>query len=677
MHYHCYNNDMIDIQQQIHHTPPPPPPPLPQTTSPSITVDSFDCQSLQRSLKRVRLTCSSALSPKKKVTSPGELRFVRDIRYAITNQLWKPMMNVNNGLLSFHGTSIGSGSGSGENHHWDGSNGRWEVVYNNNASTDDEARHEAIVSMPSSLSSHYNETNRLDSHLYHSKNTASNLYITVTQDLLDPMELILNVIERNTETHSYDYGTNNNNSNQSEQQHQQPPSSSTTIYLHIPRLYPHQPPMIHHIDHYRPPKEQQQQQQRHNSTSSPILSFQKSAINFNDHLDCNKESPTISPHIMSMLPLTSPSKVYNPHYHRWIAGNQISSIHQQHNNNVNGTTDNFSARKQDNNHEDKNNNKNSSYMYRLKCPSKVQGIVIRATPEELLDDDDNDDETTRHSNKKAQNYNYNSNSDRDNVVYITRWTPLHRMSDIIQMILHCIVEQVDTTNSDCHNNNNGNNDYDPNICNYNSNNNNNSNSNNRMIFQDEKKNDDCISQFPLITDNPQLFTVQQHQALDTHKRKSKQHSDNDSNTSHSMNHDCSDIISNNVETSLRHKLSTSSESDNNLLSLLHPNRFDVGYNNINHNTIGTATTAVSHPNVHNDRKSNYAMDTDYPNEHIQFTSNTTNSSQLTYYNEQPQHQQQTQEYLYDTSKIWTSTISNNGHYNNSGNNDDDDVDMDI
>jgi hypothetical protein len=100
--------------------------------------NSFDCQSLQRSLKRVRLTSISM--------TPGELRLQRDLGHAVLSQQW---------ILV--------------------SDDEWKIPMGGQYRTQSDDKDDCM-----------HETSNIEEE-------ASNVSVTVTRDDLDPMELILRI----------------------------------------------------------------------------------------------------------------------------------------------------------------------------------------------------------------------------------------------------------------------------------------------------------------------------------------------------------------------------------------------------------------------------------------------------------------------------------------------------
>ena len=227
------------------------------SSSSSSMSDSFDCQSLQRSLKRVRLTpiaspssssssasvvsrsssspMSLALPRTVKKSSPGQLRLQRDIQYATCQGLWKPIRSVVE-------TDATTGSPSHHDHH----HHRMEDDHNHaDADTNvHRTTHWEIV--------HHRHTYR-----------DSNVSVTLTHftgscpiDHIDPtttVELILKIHLWSTSGssihHRRDLDHEENSNSVVANHHHHTGTNVVQIILHIPRLYPHVPPTIDRLDY--------------------------------------------------------------------------------------------------------------------------------------------------------------------------------------------------------------------------------------------------------------------------------------------------------------------------------------------------------------------------------------------------------------------------------------------
>jgi hypothetical protein len=158
----------------------------------------FDCQSLQRSLKRVRLTSN---------ITPGELRLERDLRHAVLNQKWIPI-----------------------------SEDEWKIQYISGeqprmrARTTQEGVDDGGFILP--------ETKWMP------EDDQSNVSVTMTRDEQDPMELILRIVA-NTAVHLPIAGASAATTRAT--------TTTTTLHLQFPRMYPHRPPTVCRIQNHQQP----------------------------------------------------------------------------------------------------------------------------------------------------------------------------------------------------------------------------------------------------------------------------------------------------------------------------------------------------------------------------------------------------------------------------------------
>jgi len=154
-----------------------------RSSSPSSSSSSsLDCQSLQTSLKRIRLSCS-----------PGELRLQKDLN-VLGNFGWEPQQQQ----LQLTIPTITTKKSSRNNNNCD-------IV-------------DAFSSHPPKWR--------------HSETYAELI-------LLDPLHLQLKYMGKNNNPHvsAYDFGTTSVS------------TTTTTLWIQIPRLYPHRPPVISRADH--------------------------------------------------------------------------------------------------------------------------------------------------------------------------------------------------------------------------------------------------------------------------------------------------------------------------------------------------------------------------------------------------------------------------------------------
>jgi ubiquitin-protein ligase len=294
-------------------------------TSTDDSPSSFDCQSLQRSLKRVRLTSTN--------TTPGELRLERDLRHAVVNQLWRPLAT-----------------------------NEWQVVTPRNTIQTD------------CLDSHNGDSEHImDSPISERIFSQCDVSVTVTRDEQDPMELILRVEEIPDPLSPTS-------------------SSSTTLHLHIPRLYPHRPPVVRRMDHARPLATP--------SRDNPPIPMYPGVVPA-------QASPTTR--------LVPRNNHHYHHFNRWIAGNFLHSSSWQ--NSAHGTS---------------HGNHDASLLHRshrcrLKCPSALHSIVVTSSPETPLSSASTMDDTQHHT------------------VWITQWTPVHRITDLVDWLVAAMLVQEESS----------------------------------------------------------------------------------------------------------------------------------------------------------------------------------------------------------------------------------------
>jgi hypothetical protein len=547
---HSKNHHLNDDDQDDHVTSP--------TTSSSSSNDSFDCQSLQRSLKRVRLTpmtavaspsispMSSPLSiPRTVKSSPGQLRLQRDIQYATSQGFWKPMFSVMPECDNLDHCTTGSTDDT--NHKVI----QWEVLH-----------------QPSSLKR--NASNH------------SNVYITLTHNNscslhsghIDPtttIELMLQIHLLSTSTSTSRRTRDHNDPISFESKHQLPTNSSTNIVqiiIHIPRLYPHVPPTIYRIDNCNSKTSDTMMMMRSHGIPPSSKILQQYHYPSTQHHHSNHYTTGRNHHNANN----------NSHPDRWIAGNyyKVNSSAQQE-----CTHDRQHQHQEDNNSYgrtrlyDSSSGSDSDVQneYRFKYTQPLQDIIVLSNP------GDNEEYDTDHPSSTASRSTYTNG-----ILYINKWTPIHRISDIIDWIVDEMIEPI-PTGYECHETNTTANVATtmvpplapPQIINQYNN-----NCNTVMIF-DEEKDEYAMYRGPYRSTNQQQ---PQPQNDNNAKASSTMTTQRRNSLPSSTRYD--NAYDNNYDTPMDH-MNVSTEATNTASDFLNPNRFHVGYKcNDNHDTVNNS-----------------------------------------------------------------------------------------
>jgi hypothetical protein len=190
--------------------------------------DTFDCQSLQRSLKKVRLTAS---------ITPGELRLQRDLRHAVLSRQWLVVQDECEWIIPYQPPLL------------PGTSSRRTATTNCNVLNDDYTSREEVLDdcMFQDVSIDNDDDVDLDQCA-----DASRVSVRVTRDAQDPMELVLRIdITTYYPVAWSDAFTTS--------------VASVTLHLQFPRMYPHRPPVVRRIEYHPPPycHRGQQQQEEH------------------------------------------------------------------------------------------------------------------------------------------------------------------------------------------------------------------------------------------------------------------------------------------------------------------------------------------------------------------------------------------------------------------------------
>lgn len=217
------------------------------TAAAAADSDSFDCQSLQRCLKRVRLTSN---------ISPGELRLQRDLRHAVLSHQWRPVhYNIDNNNNNCNNEC------------------EWTIPYQTQAQR--RRLHQATPAQSTRTIACTNERcpeededdcmfqttaeelydepdyNSNNSLLYYDTLNSNNVSIKMTRNEQDPMELFLFIYF--TAFHPVAWSAAVTSTI----------VSSVTLHLQFPRMYPHRPPIVRRIEY-------KHQQQQHRAASAGI-----------------------------------------------------------------------------------------------------------------------------------------------------------------------------------------------------------------------------------------------------------------------------------------------------------------------------------------------------------------------------------------------------------------------
>jgi hypothetical protein len=245
--------------------------------------DSFDCNSLRRSLKRVRLTIhSSCCSPRTKACtspsssllcaknskSPGEIRLQKDIQHAVLMQNWRPILprlqlkqryeieseNLDDRLLDKpvvepHHSSLlipiplnfdkdTERLSYGDEESDDDDDDAWRLPTYSYDVESDVLQPSQPLSKTSRVEFHHSDSGSSGSSssiscsigVGHSNRDVS---VKVFRKSYDPMYIILHV------TIPVDCGQGDSQN-----------TLVVLLQLHFPRLYPHQPPIIRRIDNF-------------------------------------------------------------------------------------------------------------------------------------------------------------------------------------------------------------------------------------------------------------------------------------------------------------------------------------------------------------------------------------------------------------------------------------------
>jgi hypothetical protein len=194
--------------------------------------DTFDCQSLQRCLKRVRLTAS---------ITPGELRLQRDLRHAVLSRQWLVVQDECEWIIPYQPPP----------HHLPGSSRRSDTNNNGGYTSREEMLDDCMFQDVS-----IDDDDDLDECV-----DTSRVSVRVTRDEQDPMELVLRI----EITTYYPVAWSDNACTTTS-------VASVTLHLQFPRMYPHLPPVVRRIEYHPPPYQQQEEHARilyHSACTTP------------------------------------------------------------------------------------------------------------------------------------------------------------------------------------------------------------------------------------------------------------------------------------------------------------------------------------------------------------------------------------------------------------------------
>jgi hypothetical protein len=191
------------------------------------------------------------------------------------------------------------------------------------------------------------------------------------------------------------------------------------IILHIPRLYPHVPPTIdcidyyyhdddHHHHHYDNTAHDSNHDNDYHHQQQPQQQKHDRWIAGNYY---KAPKPSLSPSVLSLSPYEKAAM---------CDSTLLPPPLPYHSDNCQST------------HDNSNHYSNNHTNYRFKHDAPLQDIIILSSPG---DNEDYDNPTSSSSSTTCRNH----------ILYIEKWTPIHRISDVIDWIVDGIVEPIPTT----------------------------------------------------------------------------------------------------------------------------------------------------------------------------------------------------------------------------------------
>ena len=343
---------------------------------------------------------------------------------------------------SSNSSSNSSSSNSSNN---SSSNSTWEIVYPHQLS--DTSIRSASPSPPQPESQPQRP--------FYSNGRNSNVYITLTQNYdslhnsyIDPtttIELILHIHLFKT-LPGMSTGCIRSRDDDEDPALSRTNTKSTTtttttnmvqITIHIPRLYPHIPPTIYRIDycnetdlhhawHTRQttPVDVVNEDDIHQQTMMMIMMImiRNTGVPPSSKILQQYHYPTVIDQQMNSInSCINPSSLRH-HHDRWIAGNYYK---------LNSTAPQESTHNHHHHHHENTMDSVNDYQnkYRFKYSQPLQEIILLSNPGDYEDCD------TEHASSTSATCS-------NDILYIHKWTPIHRISDVIDWIVNGIIEPI-------------------------------------------------------------------------------------------------------------------------------------------------------------------------------------------------------------------------------------------